>query len=421
VPAGANNKPYFVDGNLTIYALDGDGNCTLESGTDVVYLFATARRGGRFIYAFDVTDPGSPRVLWKKDSSSEGFSELGQTWSELKPTTIYKTVNGELARVPVVVFGAGYDPAAEDRPYNASTKSYGSPVGASPSMGRGVFVLEAATGDIVKRFGPAAADGGMTHSVPSAVTVLTDRMGTALVGYVGDTGGNLWRINFNGEPDAWTITKFAELAGSGEHARKFLYPPDVVALESGGYAILIGSGDREHPFDTTTRNRFYMVRDALNITYPARCTGYASATCELFDATTTSTIPDTDKGWYMDLGVGEKVVGGAVTLAGTTFFPTNEWTPPAPDSCTGELGIARIYGVSYLDASATMHLEAGSTETTRSMEVPGGGFPPSPVPTLIEIDGQFYQGVISGPTVVTPPGLALDKRKLIYWYRQGVD
>jgi type IV pilus assembly protein PilY1 len=85
------------------------------------------------------------------------------------------------------------------------------------------------------------------------------------------------------------------------------------------------------------------------------------------------------------------------------------------------LGIARIYGVSYLDASATMHLEAGSSETTRSMEVAGGGFPPSPVPTLIEIDGQFYQGVISGPTVVTPPGLALDKRKLIYWYRQGVD
>jgi type IV pilus assembly protein PilY1 len=122
----------------------------------------------------------------------------------------------------------------------------------------------------------------------------------------------------------------------------------------------------------------------------------------------------------MDLGVGEKVVGGAVTLAGTTFFPTNEWTPPAPGSCTSELGIARIYGISYLNASATMYFN-GSTETTRSMEVPGGGFPPSPVPTLIEIDDQFYQGVISGPTVVTPPGLALDKRKLIYWYRQGVD
>ena len=420
VPAGANNKPYFMDGNLTIYALDTDGNCKLEAGTDVVYLFATARRGGRFIYAFDVTDPISPRVLWKKDASSEGFSELGQTWSDLKPTAIYETVNGEPARVPVVVFGAGYDPAAEDRPYNTSTETYGSPEATSPSMGRGVFVLEAATGNILRRFGPAAADGGMTHSVPSAVTVLTDNSGTARLGYVGDTGGNLWRIDFDGEPAAWTITKFAELAGTGEHARKFLYPPDAVALESGGYAILIGSGDREHPFDTTTRNRFYMVRDALNITYPARCTGNASATCELFDATTNSTIPNTDKGWYMDLGVGEKVVGGAVTLAGTTFFPTNEWTPPAPGSCTSELGIARIYGISYLNASATMYFN-GSTETTRSMEVPGGGFPPSPVPTLIEIDDQFYQGVISGPTVVTPPGLALDKRKLIYWYRQGVD
>jgi type IV pilus assembly protein PilY1 len=421
VPAGDHNKPYFIDGNLTIYAFDANENCKLETGTDRVYLFATARRGGRFIYAFDVTDPNDPRYLWKKDSSSEGFSELGQTWSELKPTVISRTEGGELTRVPAVVFGAGYDPAAEDRPYNTSTGTYGGAADASSTMGRGVFVLEAASGNIIRRFGPAEADGGMTHSVPSAVTVLTDRDGVALFGYVGDTGGNLWRIDFRGEPATWTITKFAELSANGAQGRKFLYPPDVVAFEEGGYAVLLGSGDREHPFDTTTRNRFYMVKHAAGVTFPVRCTGTVGEMCDLFDATTSSTVPTDAKGWYIDLATGEKVVGGAVTLAGTTFFPTNEWTPPAPGSCTGDLGIARIYGISYLNASATMYLNTGSDELSRSMEVPGGGFPPSPVPTLIEIDNEFYQGVISGPTVVTPPGLTLDKRNLIYWYRHGTD
>jgi type IV pilus assembly protein PilY1 len=320
----------------------------------------------------------------------------------------------------VVIFGAGYDAAAEDRPFDTETATYGPPEASSTTMGRGVFVLNAKTGGVIKRFGP---DEGMTHSVPSDVAVLSDRYsGLAQRAYAADTGGELWRINFAGaDPAGWTVTKLATLAGTGANARKFLYPPDVVGLDEGGYAVLLGSGDREHPFDTLVKNRFYMVKDVPGGGYPIECTGDTDAdpTCALSDATTSSIIPGDAKGWYIELGEGEKVVGSAVTLAGTTFFPTNQ---PDPESCTANLGKARIYGVDFENGSATMFLTAGEPpEKTRSMEVPGGGFPPSPVPVLVEIDGEYHQGVISGPTVVTPPGLKLEKRSLIWWYKEGVD
>ena len=59
------------------------------------------------------------------------------------------------------------------------------------------------------------------------------------------------------------MTRLAALGGTGAAARKFLYPPDVVfASGTQTYdAVLIGSGDREHPHDTSVANRFYMLKD----------------------------------------------------------------------------------------------------------------------------------------------------------------
>jgi hypothetical protein len=40
------------------------------------------------------------------------------------------------------------------------------------------------------------------------------------------------------------------------------------------------------------------------------------------------------------------------------------------------------------------------------------------VPVVIQIDGKRYQGVISGTSVRTPPGLTLDARTRAYWYKE---
>ena len=43
------------------------------------WIFVTARRGGAVLYAFDVTDPDTPKFKWKKTAADLG--NLGQTWS----------------------------------------------------------------------------------------------------------------------------------------------------------------------------------------------------------------------------------------------------------------------------------------------------------------------------------------------------
>ncbi|HUG78359.1 MAG TPA: hypothetical protein VML57_12845, partial [Burkholderiales bacterium] len=89
-------------------------------------------------------------------------------------------------------------------------------------------------------------------------------------------------------------------------------------------------------------------------------------------------------------------------------------------ACGSNLGIARQYLVSYVDAAATTDLNALGTLSiaNRSTIHAGGGYLPSPVPVVVEIDGKRYQAVISGTSVASPPGLTLDARVRTYWYKE---
>ena len=80
-------KDYFMDGPIGVLTTDNNNDGALKSASpdnDKVQLFIGMRRGGRLIYALDVSNPASPQFMWKKDNSSTGWGELGQTWSEPK-------------------------------------------------------------------------------------------------------------------------------------------------------------------------------------------------------------------------------------------------------------------------------------------------------------------------------------------------
>lgn len=98
------------------------------------------------------------------------------------------------------------------------------------------------------------------------------------------------------------------------------------------------------------------------------------------------------KGWYFDLKPGEKVVGAATTISGILFFNTNQ---PSSTACASTLGIAREYEVSYADATAVRDLKVDGvlTDDDRSSEHAGGGLLPEPVPILVEINNENFQGV----------------------------
>ena len=423
--SASNKRPYFADGPIGVYQKDvnGDGKLVAADG-DKVYLYIGMRRGGRFLYALDVSDPQNPRLLWKKTASDVGLGELGMTWSEPKIARIRAHAN------PVVIMGAGYDSNQDNDPTTVPD-----------TRGRGIMVLDAFNGNPLWQAGPAPSGAthnlvlaGMTHSIPSDVTLL-DRNGDGYTDriYVGDTGGNVWRGDlYDANPANWTVVKLASIGGTeANNRRKFLYPPDVVygSDGTGRYdAVLIGSGDREHPFEVSVTNRYYMFKDRETGLVSARTSPITEA--DLFDATDNAVQVGSTAGigaakaalggsggWMLTLATGEKVIGGSVTLAGTTFFNTNQPSSVASATCSSNLGVALQYAVSYEDASATIDSgTAGLTTADRSIRHAGGGYLPSPVPVVVRLDGRIYQVVVSGTEVRMPPQAKLESRYRFYWY-----
>lgn len=451
-----NQKPYFADGPVSAYIKNDDDRIS-AGGTDAVYLYISMRRGGSYLYSLDVTDPLTPKFRWKITPDTSGFSELGETWSH--PTVISQGLPGWTN--PVLVFGAGYDKDPEDTPPDLVTASTSTGVtmttGPSTtgtrlrSRGRGVFIVDAITGELIKSFGPAQ---GMNWAVPSDVTIVRPATGSKPTrGYVGDTGGNLWRIDFgNVNPANWTVTKIASIATdtAGER-RKFMQAPDIVdgsACGTSGDLLLVGTGDREHPFDTTNANRFYMFREKGNDSAPLTGTG-ADGTAndtiveaDLFDVTnnclqevsgcasgqtqaTAKTALEAARGWKLRLGSGEKVVSTAVTLNGVVFFNAySPYTPGNTNQCGNGLGTALLYQVGICSAAAVVDRNSSGSLTAgdRSQSEAGRGYIPPPVSATVELQkdgkGQVHNVVISGTTVEQPPGVSLNSRTRRYWYKE---
>jgi Tfp pilus tip-associated adhesin PilY1 len=481
--SSAFKKPYFMDGPIGVYTRDTNGNSKLGDDGDFVNLYIANRRGGRFLYALDVNKPLEPRYLWRISNNTPGFSELGQTWSQ---PTVVSGLAGIPPTTPVLLFGAGYDPAIEDldpavvtsvNTTNGSVTT--TTVGTvNRTMGRGIYVVNALTGELIWRAlgAPDTVNPlpdkttivpGMIYAIPSDITVIRPTTAASINrAYVGDTGGNVWRIDFRQDSNlpspnlaATIVTKLASVADPSTPSgrRKFLFPPDVVE-QVGFDAVLIGSGDREHPFDTTVTNRFYMFKDKGPDTGPitgattcdptitegpipdpgnlcdpnpgpipglsdltSNCIQNAADCLPGEDQATVSAKLGTDRGWYITLRPGEKVVGNAVSISGTTFFNTNQPSATAGGgTCGSNLGIARQYQIATADATATSDLNAvgGLTGADRSLIHAGGGYLPSPVHVVVMLGGKPVEAVISGVQVSTPPGASLSARLRKFWYKE---
>ena len=409
-------RPYFVDGNTTIFSKDVNKDGRLKSSDgDEVYLYMTMRRGGRMIYALDVSTPESPKMQWSKTHSSTGFAELGQTWST--PATAYIKAKGS---EPVLIFGLGYD----------SVEDNVKPLASSRSMGRGIMIVDAKTGTPLWQAGPNPTGAqynltvnDMTYAIPSEVRLI-NRSGNAdnyaEFIYVGDTGGNVWRVDIRNEnPDNWTVDKLASVGGCGaDDCRKFLYPPSIVFGDDYDH-VLIGSGDREKPFDKSVENHFYGFRDYHG--------GTMVTVDDLLDV---SDLLDNDaiaeqlaeyKGWYIVLEEGEKVVGHALTLGGTSIFHTNlpaspNWDGDTLLSCESSLGTAREYYVNF----ETGGWAAPGDSDQRFATIPGGGFPPPPVSmTLINPETGLPWTGTAGLNPISPGQSSFGRRSRTFWYNQS--
>ena len=391
-PASVTAAPrdYFVDGPIGVYQRFAADGSVLQA-----IIFVGMRRGGQLLYAFDVTNPSAPSLLWRKSPSS--LPLLGQTWSEPKVARIKGSLN------PVLVFGAGYDAAAEDPSSPATT-----------TMGNAFYILDAVTGTLLKTF-------ATTRSVPADVSLIdSDFDGYIDRAYGVDMGGKVYRIDFElghrqRAPSVWSMYTLADLSGGTGSGRKFFFGPDVIVTRS-FTALMFGSGDREKPLLGTTRDHFFEIFDR-NLGKGAAASGYVPTT---FDSLVPAGADSNSSGagCFVTLDVGEKVVNAATSIGGQSYFGTNR---PAPSSsaytCAANLGIAKTYAMPLFCVAPT-----GST-------LAGGGLPPSPVSGIVTIgSGASERRVVFVIGAPNPKNSGIEgsrvnplikvPRNRIYWYQE---
>ena len=377
-----------------------DGRLDARRG-DQAWLFVTLRRGGRVIAALDVSNPDAPRMLWQRSERDPGFALLGQTWS----TPVVARIRAQPG--PVLIMGMGYDPAASDAEPARPAR-----------IGRGVMVIDAASGRLLWQAGPdvsGAESGrvvsGMRHDMPADVSVIdSDGDGMADRVYAADTGANLWRIDIDAaQPRDWRVQKVAALGGNGIDARKFLYAPDVVLAAPGGDSdwLLIGSGDREHPRGATVRNRYYAIRDGHARDYfrPVVLTE-----ADLDNRSQVVAAAEPQNGWFLPLEDGEQIAGGSTTLNGAVIFASHLAQAVTAQTCTMP-GEARLYAVDHRTATPVFDAMADGARAPRDryFSIAGGGLLPTPVPAAIVVEGRLRTVALVGTQIIEPPPPALDQ------------
>lgn len=389
-------KDYGFDGPITAYKVSAGR----------AWIYASMRRGGRALYAFDVdmASPGAPTLKWKKSYTDADFAGLGQTWSS--PKVIKSAYDNGAA--PILIVGGGYDPC-EDTETGTANHSC-----TTTSSGNHIYVLNADDGTRHTTLTlPKSLGTEPNRGVVGDITVVNDPVtGWAKYAYAADLGGNIYRINIGtAAPADWTITKIASLgcedAGTCAANRKFMFAPDVVE-DNGAYVLLIGSGDREKPLNAYTvtkgvSNYFFMVKDkpsdptwlsseSLNCSASVICKASLTAISSNPSASTLAA----SKGWYLEMRATEQVVTSAITLYGVVTFSSHMPVVNSPNSCASTLGTASVYNINYLDASS-----ANGT-ADRFQTIVGGGLPPSPVAGMVTLDSTTVTN--ADGTTETVPG-----------------
>lgn len=401
-------RPYGMDNTVTVWVNDvnrngviyGDPNATPPTLTGLnagegVYAYASMGRGGRNIYALDITDKSQPKFMWQIiGGATPGFEQLGQTWSAPIKTKI--KVGSTIT--DVLIFAGGYDDDQDDL-------NQADDVRTTDSEGNALYIVNARTGALI--WSASSANGHsvqlpkMTYSIPSTVRVIDIQQQNGVLSadpqqladqiFFGDMGGQIWRFFINNGSSGSSLVSpggdngdgvFASLGGTDTaSARRFYHEPDVALVLKNGVrnlAVSVGSGYRGHPLNKFITDRFYSLRSTL-LTRPAGTGTIDEGTLtesDLYDATANQVQSSTNAtriaaiaaleaadGWYITLpaGTGEKVLSRALTVGGEIFFNTYE-PSMAAGQCKASVGLNRSYAMKLEDA-APISTAVGSNST----------------------------------------------------------
>jgi type IV pilus assembly protein PilY1 len=389
----------FVDGSPKVYlSYDSGGQI------DKAILMVGQRRGGDHYYALDITDPLGPKYLWK--ITPEGnYAQLGQTWAS---PMIGKIAYGAGEKW-VAFIGGGYDENQDN-----------DPVTPPDSKGRAIYVVDVLDGSLVWRYS-YAENPEMIYSIPSDVQRV-DTNGDGIIDrlYVGDMGGQIWRFDIGAaDTAAWMGKIIFKSNTASSEKRKIFYPPDVtLEKDSGDYEMLFfGTGDREHPKESTNINRLYAIKDKN----PSTALTESSLVDVTQDLLQDPNTPEADKanilnalatkdGWFikLDQNPGEKCLSSPVVYYGVVYYTS--FAPnfgSVSDPCFVGEGTGSLYALKYKTGNAAFNLDGsldGAVSRSDRSTTIGTGIPSGVIITFIGGKAVAYVGVggPGGPRVPRP-------------------
>jgi Tfp pilus tip-associated adhesin PilY1 len=215
---------YFVDATPTVGdAYFSTAKAGIAANNWHTVLIGGLGRGGRSVYALDITNPTmfeTARVLWEFNDNNSG--NMGYTFSQ--PQIARVCVAGTTspytctAYQSVAIFGNGYDAAS--------------------GLGH-LYVVNIEDGTLIKRIDTNVA-GGL-----SSVTVYTPasgaQQGVATAVYAGDLLGNVWRFDLsNASPASWSASKLFGAQDSGGNAQAITAAPTIVDATLAPYSLASG-------------------------------------------------------------------------------------------------------------------------------------------------------------------------------------
>ena len=396
ISRGDYEHRWFVDGPIAISskAMSPDGTKNI--------LIGTLGRGGRGLYALNVTTPTAfttADVKWERRSTNSTAADDNMGMVLGAPILAKVRTAGVMPNptlTSVVVLGNGIN---------------------SGSDKAALLVLNMDDGSVIREI-PTESTTSNGLFAPTGIYAADGK--TLVYAYAGDLQGNVWKFDLtNSNPASWTSKKIF-------HAEKTTGTPQPI---TGGIAsavdartnqrwVFFGTGSYLTAADGndtgTEKQSMYGVMDDVG-------TGSAYTRSNLTARTVTTDASGneryfqnlasiTNKGWYVDLpGVGERIVQNA-QLDGSYLVTASMM--PSGNSCADAAGSGFINAItpfpgmtagnkSYFDLDGD-----GNTDDTGTSGKPTGSYKTSGMPTLpLLMPGTlFYQTSAAGGGGKLPTG-----------------
>lgn len=297
--------PYVASADMGSISVRGwnfvsrlDGSPMLATVGGKTMLISGLGTAGAGYFSIDVSSPRTMTAASSFTGKVWEFKGTGMGLSIGKPVVTDTTAWGTVA-----LLTSGYN-------------------GTNDGVGR-VYVLNAVTGALQATIGTTSygsGDPGLAR-----LSAFLDSDGKTSYAYAGDESGRLWRFNIN-LGTSTLITQFKNASGT---AQPVTSAPEL-ALVNGQRIIMVGTGRLLDltDFSNGSQQSFYAIKDN-GVTLANARTGLVARVLGAEngnrEAGVTGNAFDwaTDRGWYLDLPVGQQANTDPLVAFGSVAFTTN--------------------------------------------------------------------------------------------------